>query len=609
MVGHAFRSVRLFEPDAACARPQWAQSVMAEFIPQNPSGSEVKLRSNARKWIWTAQRFAAPERGQSSHSARFPAPFYRRGPTAESQRSRATRRSPRASNDYMDACSSAASQKPRAPRLRCRPECQRDVRGLRDSRRTDTRLRFGPQVSRWVPAALGLIGVTVAPALLRAQTPPDVTGHDRLSHAGSLAFPAKPAGSEQTDLARTLDRRTVIRTVLSRNPGLHASQRRTEAAWLASQAESRLPPPEAEVSIWNVPVAKPYDVPGSQMIMVGVRQPIPAAGALALRAQAKESEADAESATFDERERELVREAGHAFVDYVEASAKVRAHRAHRQLADEILTAARVRYSSGGALTDVTRAEVESARITADIAIELAMIDAAKARLNGLMLRPTDAPLGKPAEEPEVSLGEPVAGILERVERRRPELRAIQARRAGKLAEAQATDREATWPAFSVGALYFAPTSTMPTHGYGVSFSSTLPWLWGRASSAARAEHSLAQAGDDEYQDTAARIRTEVATRAALVGVQTRRLGALRDTLLPASVRAFQAATSGYDSGRTDILTLIAARRSVVEVEIDIVDARAALQHAMVELDWAAGAPVRRAPLTEPPSERNEEQP
>lgn len=398
-------------------------------------------------------------------------------------------------------------------------------------------------------------------------------------------------------LAGPQDRVSLERAAVTRNPGLRAAKRRAGAIRLAADSERRLPPPEAEIQVWQVPLARPYDLPGAQMIMLGVRQPIPAPGSLGAKAEVREREADVELAVADVRTRELIRDVDHAFVDYLEATVKHRIHVEHLGTAQHILESARARYIAGGALTDITQAEVDEARIEADVAQAAADILTARATLNGLLLRPPDAPLGTPVETPAATLGEPLADVLARARGLRPEVLGAKARTQAALAETRMTEREANGPMMTVGAFYFAPTTGMPVHGYGLSFSSTLPWLSGKARSAVRAQSDLAGSTRDDTADACARINTEIATAAGMVRAQVRRLTVLNDRVFPASQRAFEAAASGYDSGRADILLVLAARKSIVEVEVEMVEARVALEHAMVDLDWAAGAPVRRVPL------------
>ena len=93
------------------------------------------------------------------------------------------------------------------------------------------------------------------------------------------------------------------------------------------------------------------------------------------------------------------------------------------------------------------------------------------------------------------------------------------------------------------------------------------------------------------------RIANEVATASASVRAAGLRLQVMRDRVLPASERALQAAWTGYESGRADIRTLLAAESAIVDAREAVVTARATLDHALADLDAAVGAPVPRRPL------------
>jgi outer membrane protein TolC len=370
---------------------------------------------------------------------------------------------------------------------------------------------------------------------------------------------------------------------------------------LMGEAEGKLPAPEAELSVWQVPLSRPYAIADATMVMVGVRQPIPAPGSLAARSEVRSREADVEESMVADRVRELSRDVDHALIDYAQASAMHHVHREHKLAADRVLSVARARYASGGSITDVTQAEVEASRIEADIAQEDAKVEAGKARLNGLLVRAHDAPLGTISTVEPVTLGEPLSELLARARSLRPELRTVQARQAARQADVQVAKKEAAWPMLSVGALYFAPTNGMPSHGYGVSVSSSLPWLSAKASAEVRAASANALAVHDDISEVLAKINAEVATNAAAVQAAERRYQVLRDRAVPAGKRAWQAAASGYESGRTDMLMLLMARKSVAEVEVDVVEARTMLDHALVDLDWAVGRPVKRRGIAQQP--------
>jgi outer membrane protein TolC len=88
-----------------------------------------------------------------------------------------------------------------------------------------------------------------------------------------------------------------------------------------------------------------------------------------------------------------------------------------------------------------------------------------------------------------------------------------------------------------------------------------------------------------------------VAIAEAKARTAAHRLQVLRDRALPASRRSFDVAEAGFESGRTDLMTVLDTRRSVVDVERDIVMARSDLDHALTDLETAVGIEIAVRPL------------
>jgi outer membrane protein TolC len=194
-----------------------------------------------------------------------------------------------------------------------------------------------------------------------------------------------------------------------------------------AEADGSLPPPELAGQVWQVPFTRPYAWGDSQMIMVGVSQSFPAPGSLAAKEAARRQESVVGQAMATERARQVAREAEHAFADYVEAAARHRIHVGHEEIARRVLSVAQGRQAGGGALTEVVQAEAELARVQADVVTDAARLETARVRINALLAREPDAPLGPPIE------GEPMIAawtrgeVLAKARELRPELRAAQA--------------------------------------------------------------------------------------------------------------------------------------------------------------------------------------
>lgn len=412
------------------------------------------------------------------------------------------------------------------------------------------------------------------------------------------AFAAPHANAEAAPEGRA----AVIREALARNPGLKAAAERVRSMRSMSHAEGRLPDPEVMIQIWQVPFSRPVSFGDSQMIMAGVSQTFPAPGSLSARSESRAHAATAEEAMLSDRARDLVRDVQHAYADLTEAVARHHAHMAHRGVAARLADASRARQAAGGSLDDVTQADLALARLGADIATEAASIARAKARLNGFLARPFDAALADPpAEEPSTVAMTPDA-LVQLATKMRPDLRAAYARIDAERSALKSIERESSLPSFTLGASYFAPTTNMPFHGYGVSASMTLPWVWGGNARKEDAQRALAQASTYDAADSKLRIGVDVGTAAATARAAAERLRVLRNGALPAAKRALDVTFATYGSGKGDLLGVLRAQQAVVDTEIDIVMARASLDHALADLDWAVGTLLPRTPLEAQPA-------
>jgi outer membrane protein TolC len=431
-----------------------------------------------------------------------------------------------------------------------------------------------------------------------------------LSLVGSATAPvsafAETPGITDAELAHGIDRGSVVRAVLARSPRLKAQADRVRAMRSMSAAEGRLPDPEVMFQIWQVPFERPVSFSDAQMIMGGIIQSFPAPGSLSARAAARNHAANAEEAILADKARDVVRAAEHAYVDLAEATARHHSHVVHHDVVDKIVRAVEARQAAGGTLDDVTQVQLELARLDADIATEAAAMDRGKAHLNALLARAFDAPLG-PVEtsEPMMVALTPDA-LVAMAERARPDLRAADARVAAENATLELARREATLPSFSVGAYYFAPTTLMPFNGYGVSASMTLPWVWGGGARKREAAEALGQAAAHDVDEARLEIGVDVGTAAASARAAAERLRVLRSRALPAAQRALDAAFASYRSGGGGLLGVLRARQAVVDIEMELVMARALLDHALADLDWAVGAPLPRTALLDDTEARHE---
>lgn len=407
---------------------------------------------------------------------------------------------------------------------------------------------------------------------------------------------ATPRAPDDPALAGPIDLPAVEAAALARHPSLVEAVHRVRALAAQARAEGSLPSPELMTELWHVPLSRPYALDAAGMFMVSLRQPIPAPGSLDRTADATAQEARAAAAMVLVEARALLREVDRAFADYVEAHARHASHVEHLALTERMSAAARARYAAGAPLSDITKADLERARLEAEIAREEGSVAAARARLNGLLARPAGAPLGPPHSSDPVAVRLPAPEVAERVLARSPEIAAAEATRRAAASKADAARIEATVPSFSVGLNYFHPVGGMPA-GWGASVGMSLPWLWGGASRRTESANERALAERAAAENARVRARAGAAQALALATAAERRLLVLRDVARPAARRSLDAAIAGYAAGGTDILAWLDAQRASLDVDLELSMARADLDRALADLDAAVGERVPRAPI------------
>jgi outer membrane protein, heavy metal efflux system len=412
-----------------------------------------------------------------------------------------------------------------------------------------------------------------------------------LSAAASAAPPGEARAGGEHELARgPVTRELVVRTAIAKSPALRAASSRKQALLAESRAEGQLPAPELMLDVWQVPLSDPARVDRAGMIMLGLRQDIPPPGSLGARADARTQAASGASAEARVQAHALARATGHAYVDYAAATFLHRLHADHVGLLERSEAAARARVAGGASLTDELMVQAENARLRVELASERTNIEASKIRLNALMARRATADIGPPVWGGMPALQQNVSALIARAERERPELRLRAAELGARRAEERAAKREALWPAFSVSALYFAPTDVMPEHGYGFATTMSLPWLWGPGRGSRDARKWEASAVSEEIAQARLGIEQDVAAALAQLQSSAERVRLLETQARPATLRLQQTARSGYIGGSASMQTLLAADRALLELEIQLIMMRAELEHAVVDLEWATGA-------------------
>jgi outer membrane protein TolC len=219
-----------------------------------------------------------------------------------------------------------------------------------------------------------------APIPLTAQEPP----------ADASAQVAQQPPTELDDL---------IREALQRNPGIQSALRQVEVFRHRVPQVKTLPDPTASVG-WagNIePFSIQHGDPSSNRAL-SVSQMFPYPGKLKLQGEIADREAAAAQWDYEAARRKLVADVKSAYYDYFAASKAVEITEQNKELLQKLSSIADARYRVGkGIQQDVLRSQVEISLISQRLTVFEQQQKTAVARLNTLLLREPDAPLGPPS--------------------------------------------------------------------------------------------------------------------------------------------------------------------------------------------------------------------
>ena len=386
---------------------------------------------------------------------------------------------------------------------------------------------------------------------------------------------------------------SAVGEALERNPLLIALRKQYEVARTRPAQHRFLSAPTFEAQIWQWPVTTANPL-RTDMYMLTFQQELPGRGKRDVRAALAEKDAELSSVEIAIRARDVIQQVQRAYADLALARKAIDIHLESVALLRQIADVSSVKYAAGRSpQQDVLKAVVELSRLHEDLVMHDETAATASARLNTLLDRDPESPIGPVAEPRQELLLLPTDELQRRALANQPELRA--ARVASERAQAALTvvTREYK-PDFFVGGGYML----MPrragawTASIGMTWPNA-PWSRGRldaqkAEAIAEVEAAAAQARSVERQIRLAVHEAYVRAQAA-----TQRASLLRTTVVPQSQHAMEVSRVAYQADRVDVLSVIDNQRALLDTQLNYYRALTDRELALADLERAVGGDTR----------------
>jgi outer membrane protein TolC len=404
------------------------------------------------------------------------------------------------------------------------------------------------------------------------------------------------AWGEPQEIASSLTLEQVVDTALLNNPQVRAMQAKWDAARERPVRERTLPNPALMLKEQNA--IDNFQFPKNQETRVGIEQAFPWFGKLRLRGDVAEQDARIVHREHETMELDVVGSVKEAYFDLYAVQRSSSITRVEEDVLKHIETIAESKYATGEASQqDVLKAQAELTMLRQRL-LELEQQETtAKAKLNLLMNRSADSPLGlavtAPATESETDSGR----LFAHAQKTRPEIQRAQAEVQRNEAQRNLMKRE-FFPDYRLG-LEYAHMNSGYTDFAGsenlvmVTFGFDLPIWRTKYRAGLREAEKMLESSRNSLEAAEKQISYDVQDARFKLLTAKRTVDLYKTSLIPQAEARFKASEVAYRTGRVNFLELLESERFLLNARVMEAMAEGQVGMGAARLERAIGTDLK----------------
>ncbi|HEX4949890.1 MAG TPA: TolC family protein [Blastocatellia bacterium] len=390
--------------------------------------------------------------------------------------------------------------------------------------------------------------------------------------------------------------RPLLEEALAQNPEIIAMRRNFDMMRARVPQAKALPEPTLNLGYTgNAIPLPPFDIqkgdPASARV-VSVTQEIPYPGKLAIKGKMANVAAEAEWWNYEQVQANIIAEVKDAYFDLFYLHKAIETVMKNKDLLEKFTKIAEASYAVGkGLQQDVLKAQVEVSKLTEQLTLLEQRQQIAAARLNSLLFREPETPVGKPENIKPREFAHSLTELNDLALTNYPTLKA-QRRKIDREQYGVELAKKEFYPDFSVGVTYFNRPG-LPEM-YGVNVGVKLPVFWGQKQRPAVAEATASAAVEKQRLDSITTLLFfRIKDRFVAATTAQRLMKLYGTTIIPQSSLSLESAIAGYEVGKVDFLTLLDNLITLLNYELNYYEQLANVEKAIAALEPLVGVNLR----------------
>jgi len=394
----------------------------------------------------------------------------------------------------------------------------------------------------------------------------------------------------------TVSLNDLVAEALAQNPEIKAMQRSFDMMRARVPQAKALPEPMLSYGYaGNAVPLPPLDIQKgdpSSARMLSFTQEVPYPGKLSLKGRMANVEAEAEWWNYEQARLNVIAEVKDAYFDLFYLHKAIETVTKNKDLVEKFARIAEAGYAVGkGIQQDVLKAQVEVSKLIDQLTVLEQRKQTAEARLNSLLFREPETPIGQPEEIKPREFTFTLAALNEAALANYPALKA-QRRKIDREQYGVALAQKDFYPDFTVGLTYFNRPG-MPEM-YGVNVGVKIPlYFWQKQRPAVAEATASARAERERLENTTTLLFFRIKDRYLAATTAQRLVKLYGTTIIPQSSLSLESAISGYEVGKVDFLTLLDNLVTLLNYELSYYEQLSNQEKAIAALEPFVGVNLR----------------
>ena len=406
-----------------------------------------------------------------------------------------------------------------------------------------------------------------------------------------LVLDARAGRAEPQEIASSLTLDQAVDATLRENAQLRAMRARAEAMAERPAQARALPNPMFKYSAMDPTERGNFADADEKRFMI--EQDFPGFGKRGLKGKLAEKDAEAMRREYEAMQREVVMLVKENYFDLYGVQQTISITRREEEVLQRLAKITTTMYSTGErSQQDVIKAQTEITMLQQKL-LELDQQEATlQAKLNLLLNRRADAPLGLTVTAPRDEFAPKSAQLFALAEKTRAEIKGAEAQVQRNQAERDLMKKE-FWPDYRLGVEYraFRPSADPDMVMFTIGFD--LPIWQSKYKAGVREAEKMIESSQAALE--AAVRQTSFDVQDAWFKLQTARrtLDLYRKTLIPQAELRFQASDASYRTGKTDFMDLLESERFLLSARVMAAMAEGTLGMQLARLERAVGTDLK----------------